>query len=118
MNSLKNSVQLIGRLGKDVDLKTLNSGTSLARVTIATNDYYKNNKGELIEETQWHNVIAWGKLAENMSKVLQKGSEVVVHGKLVHSSYEDKDGNIRYTSEVKISEFLKVSKKEKAAVPF
>ncbi len=118
MNTLKNSVQLIGNLGKDIELKEISSGNMMARITIATNDYYKNNKGEVMKETQWHNLVAWGKQAENMAKTLSKGNEVVVRGKLVHRSYEDKDGNIRYTSEVKVSEFMKVSRVEKEAVPF
>ena len=118
MNTLKNSVQLIGNLGKDIELKTLESGTKLAKLTIATNDYYKNNKGEVIQETQWHNLIAWGATAENMSKLLSKGNEVIVRGKLMHRSYEDNAGNTKYLSEVKVSEFVKVSKMEKEAVPF
>ncbi len=90
----------------------------MARIVIATNDFYKNNKGEPITETQWHNLVAWGKTAEHMANTLSKGSEVAIQGKLVHRSYEDKDGNIRYTSEVKVNEFLKVSRQEKEAVPF
>ena len=119
MNSLKNTVQLIGNLGKSVDLKTFDNGTKLARFTVATNEYYKNNKGEKTQDTQWHNVIAWGNLAENISKTLDKGNEVLVKGKLVHRSYEDKDGSTRYASEVVVQEFIKMSKKiEEAEMPF
>jgi len=118
MNTLKNSVNLIGNLGKEVELKELASGSKMARIVIATNDFYRNNKGEPITETQWHNLVAWGKTAELMANSLSKGSEVAIQGKLVHRSYEDKDGNIRYTSEVKVNEFLKVSRQEKEAVPF
>ncbi len=118
MNTLKNSVQLIGNLGKDVELKDLPNGGKLAKLTIATNDYYKNNKGEQMKETQWHNLVAWGNNAENMAKILSKGNEVVIQGKLVHRKYEDKDGNIRYASEVRVNEFVKISKMEKEAVPF
>lgn len=118
MNTLKNSVKLIGNLGKDVEIKQLASGSKVAKIILATNDYYKNNKGETVTDTQWHNLVAWGKTAERMADMLQKGSEVAVQGKLVHRTYEDKDGNVRYTSEVKINEFLKVSKMEKEAAPF
>lgn len=118
MNTLKNSVQLIGNLGKEVEIKDLASGSKVARIVIATNDYYKNNKGEAVTETQWHNLVAWGKTAELMANMLSKGSEVAIQGKLVHRSYEDKDGNTRYTSEVKVNEFMKISKMEKEAAPF
>jgi len=118
MNALKNSVQLIGNLGKDIEFKTFDNGTQLARFTIATNEYYKNNKGEKVQETQWHNVVSWGKLAETMSKILEKGNEVLLRGKLVHRSYEDKDGNTKYASEVVVNEFLKLTKNVEAEMPF
>lgn len=118
MNNLKNSVQLIGNLGRDVELKEISTGSKVANFTLATNDYYKNNKGEQVKETQWHSIVAWGKTAELMAKVLKKGSSVVLQGKLVHRTYEDKDGNVRYTSEVKVHEFINMSKPEKEAVPF
>jgi len=118
MNNLKNSVQLIGNLGKDIELKEISNGSKVARFTLATNDYYKNNKGEVVKETQWHTIVAWNKTAELMAKILKKGSSVVLNGKLVHRTYEDKDGNIRYTSEVKAHEFINMTKMEKEAVPF
>ena len=118
MNNLKNSVQLIGNLGRDVELKEIANGSKVAKFTLATNDYYKNNKGELVKETQWHSIVAWGKTAELMAKVLKKGSNVVLQGKLVHRTYEDKEGNIKYTSEVKVNEFINMTKAEKEAVPF
>ena len=118
MNTLKNSVTLIGNLGKEVEIKELASGSKRATIVIATNDYYKNNKGETVTETQWHNLVAWGKTAELMGSVLSKGNEVAIQGKLMHRSYEDKDGNTRYTSEVKVNEFMKISRQEKEAVPF
>ena len=118
MNTLRNSVSLIGNLGKDVEYKELASGGKLAKITLATNDFYKNNKGETIQQTQWHSLVAWGKTAELMANMLHKGSEIAVQGKLEHRSYEDKDGNVRYTSEVKVREFMKVGKAEKAPAPF
>jgi len=112
MNSLRNSVQLIGNLGRDVEFKTFDNGNKLAKLTLATNEYYKNNKGEKVQETQWHNVVAWGKTAEFMDKALNKGNEVCIKGKLVHRSYDDKDGVTRYVSEVVAQEFLKITKEE------
>ncbi|MEE9440007.1 MAG: single-stranded DNA-binding protein [Saprospiraceae bacterium] len=118
MNTLKNSVQLIGNLGKDIELKEITNGTKVAHLTIATNDYYKNAKGETIQDTQWHNLVAWGKQAENMSKSLTKGSELAIKGKLMHRSYEDKEGVKRYTTEIKVNEWIKISRVEKEPTPF
>lgn len=103
---------MIGNLGKDVDLKTYDSGSSKASFSLATNDYYKNNKGEKVQDTQWHNVIAWGKLAENMKSFLSKGAQVVVRGKLVSRSYEDKKGEKRYVTEIVANEFVSLESKE------
>lgn len=116
MKNIKNNVQLIGNLGKDVELITFDSGNKKAVLTLATNERYKNNKGEKVEETHWHNIVAWGNLADNMAEVLSKGMEVVINGKLANRSYETKDGQKRYITEVIAREFLKVTKKE--AVPF
>ena len=110
MSSLRNSVQLIGHLGKDPEVKQLESGRFVAKVSIATNDIYKNAKGEKVIETQWHNLVTWGKNAENMQKICRKGDEVAVQGKLTHRSYEDKEGVTRYVTEVVVSEFVKLSK--------
>lgn len=110
MNNLKNSVTLIGYLGKDPEVRVLENGTSLAKVSIATSDTYKNNKGEKVIETQWHNLTGWGKVAELMDKILKKGNEVAIRGKLVHRSYEDKEGQTRYASEIVIGEFMKLGK--------
>jgi len=118
MNSIKNSVQLVGHLGKDVELKTFDNGKTLAKFTLATNEYYKNSNGEKMQNTEWHNITAWNKLAENMSKLLEKGNEVLVRGKLAHNSYEDEKGNKRYISQVVVNEFIKLTKKEEEEMPF
>ena len=118
MNNLKNSVRLIGNLGREVELNEIANGSKVARFTLATNDYFKNNKGEVVKETQWHSIVAWGKTAELMAKLLKKGSKVVLQGKLIHRTYEDKEGNQKYTSEVKVREFMNMSTLEKEAVPF
>jgi len=106
MNNLKNKVQLIGNLGMNPEIKTLESGNKLVKFSIATNESYKNAKGEKIEDTQWHNLIAWGKTADIVEQYLQKGNEVAIEGKLNNRSYEDKDGNKRYVTEIVVNELL------------
>lgn len=115
MSNLRNNVQLIGRLGKSPEVKQLESGRFVAKVSIATNDIYKNAKGEKVIETQWHNLVAWGKNAENFQKILNKGDEVAIQGKLTHRSYEDKDGYTRYVTEIVVNEFVKLSNKNQLA---
>jgi len=112
MNTLRNSVQLVGHLGQEVKIYNFDSGSSKATFTVATNDYYKNSKGEKVQDTQWHNVIAWGKLADNMKNLLDKGSEVLVKGKLTSRSYDDKEGVKRYVTEIVANEFICFDKKE------
>ena len=111
MNALRNKVQLIGNLGMNPEVKTLEGGKKLAKVSIATNESYKNSKGELIKETQWHNLIAWGKTADIIEKYLIKGSEVAVEGKLINRNYTDKDGVKRYTTEIEVHELLMLDSK-------
>jgi single-strand DNA-binding protein len=110
MNALRNKVQLIGHLGNDPEVITLESGKKRAKLTIATNDVYKNDRGEKITETQWHYVVAWGKLAEILEKYATKGKEIAIEGKLTHRSYDDKNGDKRYTTEVVASEMLFIGK--------
>ena len=109
-SSLKNSVQLIGNMGKDVVLTTFENGNKKAALVLATNDYYTNNKGEKVKQTEWHNIIAWGKTAELMAESLNKGSEVAIQGKLTNRSYTDKEGNTRYVTEIVVNEFFKIAK--------
>jgi len=111
MNNLKNKVQLIGNLGMNPEIKTLESGKKLAKLSIATNEQYKNVKGEKIEDTQWHNLVAWGKTADIIEKYLQKGNEVAIEGKLNNRSYDDKDGNKRYITEIVVNELLMLGSK-------
>ena len=111
MNNVKNKVQLIGNLGNAPEVKVLDGGKKLARLSLATNETYKNAKGEKITETQWHNVIAWDKAAEIVEKYFTKGLEVLIEGKLVTRSYTDKEGIKRYTTEVQASELLILTKK-------
>ena len=107
---MKNRVQLIGNVGNDPEIKTLENGKKLAHLTIATNDRYTNDKGEKVEQTEWHRVTAWGKTAEIIEKYVVKGKEVAVDGKLTHRSYDDKNGEKKYITEVVVSEILLLSK--------
>ncbi|MCC9017652.1 MULTISPECIES: single-stranded DNA-binding protein [Flavobacterium] len=106
MNAMKNRVQLIGNVGNDPEIKTLENGRKLAYLNIATNEKYTNDKGEKIEQTEWHRVTAWGKTAEIIEKFVVKGKEIAVEGKLTHRSYDDKNGEKRYVTEVVVNEIL------------
>ncbi|ADV47558.1 single-stranded DNA-binding protein [Cellulophaga sp. E16_2] len=110
MNALKNSVQLIGYLGNDPEIVNLDSGIKLAKFTIATSDSYKNAQGDKVEDTQWHNIVAWGKTAALVESYLIKGKQVAVEGKLMHRSYETKEGEKRYITEIKCNEVLMLGK--------
>jgi len=106
MTTLRNSVNLIGRLGNDPEMKTFGENRRKARFSLATNEYYTDSEGKRVTETQWHNVIAWGKIAEIAEKLLSKGKETAIHGKLVSRSYDDKEGNKHYITEVLANEIL------------
>ncbi|WP_435624366.1 single-stranded DNA-binding protein [Flagellimonas sp.] len=110
MNALKNKVQLIGNLGNDPEVIILENGNKLAKFSMATNESYKNAKGERVTETQWHNVVAWGKTAEIVESYLVKGKEVAVEGKLTSRSYETKEGEKRYITEIQCKELLMLDK--------
>lgn len=114
MNTFRNQVQLIGNLGKDLEFKSFDNGRVLVKGPIATNEFYKNNKGEKVQETQWHNLIAWGKTAELMNTLLKKGDEVALQGKLVHRKYENSEGETKYITEIVVGEFIKLSKADAA----
>ena len=102
---MKNKVQLIGHVGQDPEIKQLENGR-VANFTIATNESYTNAKGEKVEQTEWHRVSAWGKTVDIIEQLLKKGSHVAIEGKLTHRSYDDKDGNKRYITEVVANELV------------
>ncbi|WP_339758719.1 single-stranded DNA-binding protein [Algoriphagus aquimarinus] len=123
MNALRNKVQLIGHLGAKVELKTLESGKIVGNVNIATNESYKNQKGEKITETTWHRLVIWGKNAEILDKYTDKGSEIAVEGKISNRDYTDKDGVKRYITEIVVNEILLMGEKtaklnQEADLPF
>jgi single-strand DNA-binding protein len=111
MNALKNKVNLIGRLGVEPEIVNMESGRKLARFTLATNENYKNKNGDWQSITQWHTINAWGKLAELVQKILTKGQEIAVEGRLVNQSYDNKNGEKRFTTIVEASEFLVLTPK-------
>ncbi|TPN86720.1 single-stranded DNA-binding protein [Aquimarina algicola] len=106
MNTLKNKVQLIGNLGQEPEIINLESGKKLARFSLATNGFYYNKQGDKITDTQWHNIIAWGKTAEIIEKYINKGQEVAIEGKLTSRDYDDNQGNKRYITEIVCYELL------------
>ena len=106
MNTLRNKVQLIGNLGTNPEIRPFDNGKTVARFSLATSDSYQDANGKKISETQWHNLVAWGGLAKIIEKYLTKGSEVAVEGKLTHRTYEDKDGNKKYFTEIVLHDMV------------
>jgi single-strand DNA-binding protein len=113
-NILHNNVNLIGNLGQDIQLISFNSGNKKASFSLATTETFKNKDGEYVKNTQWHNVIAWGKQAELLARTLAKGSKVAIQGALQYRMYVDKNGKTQYVSEIVMNEFLKISKTQNA----
>lgn len=111
MTTLKNSVRLIGNLGTDPDVKTFDNNRKLARLSIATNDNYNNDKGEKVTQTQWHHLVLWGAQATLAETLLKKGDSIIVKGKLTTRNYNDKDGVKRYVTEIVVNEFVKMGGK-------
>ena len=110
MRNLKNQVQLIGHLGADPEFSEFSTGNK-ATMSIATSETYKNKSGEKVTDTQWHHVVAWNGNAKYAKSYLTKGTEVMVQGKLVNRSYEDKTGTTRYITEVVVDQMLILTKK-------
>ncbi|MDA9225443.1 single-stranded DNA-binding protein [bacterium] len=111
MNTLRNKVQLIGNLGQKPEVINFENGNKLAKVSIATNEVYKNSEGEKVDAVQWHNVVAWGKQADVLEKFTEKGQEIAIEGKLMTRTYETKEGEKRTRTEVQIGEILLLGKK-------
>ncbi len=111
MNALRNKVQLIGNLGNAPEIRTTDSGKKLAKFSVATNEIYRSQTGEKIKETQWHNLVAWGKVADIAETYLLKGTEVAIEGKLVNRNYVDKEGNKKYVTEIQVNELLMLGSK-------
>jgi single-strand DNA-binding protein len=106
---MKNRVQLIGHVGNDPEVKSFEGG-KVANVNIATNETYTNKKGEKVEQTEWHRIVAWDKNADIIEKFVTKGKEIAIEGKLSTRSYDDKDGNKRYITEVVVNDIMLMGK--------
>jgi len=114
MNTLRNSVKLIGRLGQDPEVKTLDKGNKFAKFSLATSDSYTAKDGSKQEQTQWHNIVVWGNLAVVCEKYLKKGKEIAIDGRLTYRNYEDKNGTKHFISEIIANELLFVGSNNEA----
>ncbi|MFN1836005.1 single-stranded DNA-binding protein [Balneola sp. MJW-20] len=114
MSSL-NKAMLIGRLGQDPEVRYTQSNTAVATLSIATSERYKDSNGELQEKTEWHRVVAWGRLAEICQQYLTKGSQVYIEGPIQTRQWEDKDGQKRYTTEIKALQMTMLDSKGSGA---
>lgn len=117
MKTLINSVRLMGRLGQDPDVKVFDSNRKLARISLATNEVYKNEKGEKTTDTQWHNLVLWGNQAEIAEKYLKKGKEIAIEGRLSTRNFTDKEGQKHFVTEVVVGELVMITKKEQSPEP-
>lgn len=106
MNNLKNRVNLIGNLGMNPQVREIGNGRKVARFTLATSESYRNNKGDKVTDTQWHNIVAWGSQATFAERYMEKGQQVAVEGKLTHREYKDSKGEKRYITEIVVNEIL------------
>ncbi len=111
MNTLRNKVQLIGNLGVDPEVKEMKNGKKMVKFSLATSESYKNSEGEKVTDTQWHNIVVWGPVAGVAESFLKKGSEVAVEGKITNRSYNDKEGNKKYITEIEVRDLLLLGKK-------
>ena len=112
MSNLRNKVQLIGHVGNAPEVIQLESGKKLVKFSMATNDSYKNANGDKVEDTQWHNLVVWNKLTTVVEQYVKKGDEVAIEGKLTNRSYDDKEGNKRYVTEIVVNELLMLGGKK------
>lgn len=109
-----NKVILVGNLGQDPELRYTGSGTAVCNIRLATNESYKDANGDWIERTEWHSIVAWARLAEICNEYLHKGSQVYFEGSLQTRSYEDRDGNTKYTTEIKAREMMMLGGREES----
>ena len=112
MSNLRNSVQLIGNVGQDVEVVELENGKKLVKFSLATNETYKDAKGEKVTNIEWHSLVAWNKIAEIVEKYVKKGAELAIQGKITYNKYEDKDGNKRSKTEIVVNEIVMLGSKE------
>ncbi len=103
--TIRNRVQLMGNLGMDPEVREYDGGKKMARFRLATNERFSYGDGQMKEDTQWHGVVAWGRVAEQVARQLRKGARIALEGRLVHRTYETKEGQKRYTTEVVMNSF-------------
>ncbi len=106
MNTLRNSVKLIGHLGQDPEVKNLDNGNKFVKFSLATSDSFTAINGSKQEQTQWHNIVVWGNLADICEKYLKKGKEIAIDGRLTYRNWEDKNGTKHVSSEIVANEML------------
>ena len=116
MNALRNKVSLIGRLGKDPETVTFESGKSLTRFSMATHQKFKQKNGDWNEDVQWLNVNAWGPVGERMNNILSKGKKVIIEGRLIHQTYENKEGERKNRTVIEANEFMLLTPNQEAAM--
>jgi single-strand DNA-binding protein len=114
MNTLRNSVKLIGRLGQDPQVKTLDKGNKFAKFSLATSDSFIGKDGNKQEQTQWHNIVVWGSLAGICEKYLKKGKEIAIDGRLTYRTWEDKNGTKHVSSEIVANDFIFIGSKNQS----
>ena len=112
-----NKVTLIGNLGQDPELRYTGSGTAVCNMRVATSETYKDKDGNQVENTEWHTVVAWARLAEICGEYLKKGRQVYIEGQLQTRQWEDKDGNTRYSTEIKAREMQMLGGRDDGAAP-
>ena len=110
-----NKVILVGNVGKDPEVRYLENNVAVAKFPLATSDNYKNKNGERVSNTEWHNIVAWRGLAEIAEKYVKKGNQLFIEGKLVSRSWDDKEGNKRYITEVIVSNMQMLDKRNQSS---
>ena len=110
MNALRNKVQLIGRLGQDPEIVSFKDGNKMAKFSLATDDSYKDKEGNKVERAYWHNIVVRNGLVNVVENYVTKGQEIALEGKLTNRSWEDKNGNKRYITEIVCNELLMLGK--------
>lgn len=116
MNKISNTVRLIGNCGFDPEVRELAKGRKVARISVATHETYTNGEGEKVTDTQWHTVVAWGQTADALQRLVRKGTGIALEGRLVHRSYQAKDGLKRYVTEIVLNDFRLVGAKPEVRI--
>ena len=106
MNTLRNSVRLYGNVGKEPEVKTFENGNKVAHISLATSEKRKNQEGNYVEETTWHNLAVWGKPVDTIEKYVSKGDKLCIEGRLTNRAYEAKDGTKKWYTEIVVNDFL------------